>query len=129
MLRRAYSQLPPEVFEHRRFETPRPHSSTIGMRTILHNYKEICDALRRDPHHVLGFLAREMATAGAIDGVRAIFQGKFPQDTLERLIKRYADEFVICPICKRPDTKLVRERRLWFLVCEACGARSSVRGL
>jgi translation initiation factor 2 subunit 2 len=34
---------------------------------------------------------------------------------------------VICPICKRPDTKIVKERRFHFLICEACGAKSSIR--
>jgi len=127
MLKRAYSRLPPEVFERKRFEIPKPYSSVVGMRTILHNYKEICEALIRDRHHLLRFLSREMATAGSMEGARAIFQGRFSHDTLERLIKRYTDEFVICPICKRPDTKIVKERRFYFLICEACGAKSSVR--
>jgi len=127
LLRRAYSQLPPEVFEHRRFEIPKPRSTIAGARTILYNFKEICDALNREPNHLLRFLSREMATAGTTDGTRAIFQGRFDQDALERLIKRYVDEFVICPVCKRPDTKIVKEKRLYFLVCEACGARSPLR--
>jgi len=33
---------------------------------------------------------------------------------------------VICPVCNRPDTQIVRERRLGFLQCDACGARSSI---
>lgn len=127
MLKRARAQLPPEVFERKRFELPKPHGSTIGMRTILHNYKEICDVLNRDPHHLLKFLSREMATAGTIDATRAIFQGKFRRDTLEHLIRRYVDYFVTCPICKRPDTKIAKEKRLSFLICEACGARSPTR--
>jgi len=129
MLKRARAQLPHEVFERKRFELPRPHGSTIGMRTILHNYKEICDALNRDPRHMLKFLSKEMATAGTIDRTRAVFQGKFRRDTFERLIKRYVDDFVLCPVCERPDTKIVKEKRLSFLICEACGARSSVRSV
>jgi len=128
LLRRAHSQLPPEVFKHERFEVPKPRSYNVGMRTIIANYKEICETLNRDPQHLLRFLSREMATAGALDKAgRAIFQGKFRNDTLERLIRHYTGEFVVCPICKRPDTKIVKERRLSFLVCEACGARSSIR--
>lgn len=127
LLRRVYSQLPPEVFEHKRFEIPRPRSTIAGARTIFFNFKEICDTLNRDPRNVLRFLSKEMATAGSIDGTRAIFQGRFNTDTIERLMNRYVGEYVICPICKRPDTNVVREKRLYFLVCEACGARSSIR--
>jgi translation initiation factor 2 subunit 2 len=48
---------------------------------------------------------------------------------LARLMQRYMENFVVCPVCKRPDTKIVREKRLSFLICEACGARSSVQQL
>jgi translation initiation factor 2 subunit 2 len=127
MLDEAYGELPQEVSKHERFEVPKVSCTTFGARTIFYNFKEVCDALNRDPVHVLRFLSKEMATAGTIDGNRAIFQGKFESETCSRLIKRYVDEFVICPVCKRPDTKIVREKRLYFLVCEACGARSSVK--
>lgn len=127
MLNEAYSRLPPQMFKHKRFEIPRPNAVVSGARTILHNFKEICDALNRDPSHALRFLSKEMATAGTTDGVRAIFQGRFDNETFRRLIDRYARDFVICPVCRRPDTKIVKEKRLYFLDCEACGARSSIR--
>jgi len=127
MLKRARSQLPSEILEHRRFEVPRARSSTIGMRTIIHNFKEVCDTLNRNPNHLLKFLSKELATAGTLQGARAMFQGRFTRQTIDRLIKRYVDEFVVCPVCKRPDTKIVKERRFYFILCEACGARSSIR--
>jgi translation initiation factor 2 subunit 2 len=127
LLRRAHSLLPREVLEHKRFEIPKARSGTIGMRTYIVNVKDIADALNRDPQHLLRYLSREMATAGTLDGVRAIFQGKFRSDALDRLVQRYVEEFIVCPVCKRPDTKIVKERRFSFIVCEACGAKSSVR--
>jgi translation initiation factor 2 subunit 2 len=83
--------------------------------------------MNRDPQHLLRYLSRELATAGTLDGVRAIFQGKFKSDTLDRLVHHYAEEFAICPVCKRPDTKILKEKRFSFLACEACGAKSSIR--
>jgi len=127
LLKRARSQLPREVLEHKRFEVPKVRSGTIGMRTYVVNYKDIAMALNRDPQHLLRYLSREMATSGTVDGVRAIFQGKFRSDALDRLVQRYVEEFVTCPVCKGPDTRIMKEKRLSFLVCEACGARSSVR--
>ncbi|UCH32835.1 MAG: translation initiation factor IF-2 subunit beta, partial [Candidatus Bathyarchaeota archaeon] len=49
LLERARSQLPPDVSERKRFEVPKPRSITIGMKTFVQNFKEICDALNRDP--------------------------------------------------------------------------------
>jgi translation initiation factor 2 subunit 2 len=99
------------------------------MRTIISNFKDVAGAFDRDPQHILKFLTREMATAATYHDGRAIFQGKFRHDSFERLLQRYMENFVICPVCKRPDTKVVKEKRLTFLVCKACGARSSVKQL
>ena len=129
LLERARSQLPEDVSEHKRFEVPRPRCHVIGMRTILTNFKEICEALNREPRHVLKFFSGEMATAATMQRNRAIFQGKFDYSTFERLIQRYIKEFVVCPVCTRPDTKIVKDKRFLFLVCEACGARSSISTL
>lgn len=129
LLKRAYSQAPAVSVKHERLMLPRLAVTTIGMRTIISNFKEVAEVLDRDPQHILKFLTRELATAATIQESRVIFQGKFQQDSLERLIQRYMEVYVICPVCKRPDTKLVKEKRLSFLVCNACGARSSIKQL
>jgi translation initiation factor 2 subunit 2 len=129
LLKRACEQMPEVSLKRERLEMPRLLITTIGMRTIISNFKEVADTLNRDPQHILKFLTREMATAATYHDSRAIFQGRFQRDSFERLLQRYMESFVICPVCKRPDTKIVKEKRLSFLVCNACGAKSSVKQL
>ena len=129
LLRRARSQIPEVGVKSERLEIPRLQYGRIGMRTVIYNFKEAAEALDRDPQHLLKFLTGEMATAATVQGSRVIFQGKFSEDTFVRLIQRYQESYVTCPICKRPDTKIVKEKRLSFLVCQACGAKSSVKQL
>ena len=129
LLKRARDQVPEGTLKKERLELPRLFVSMVGMRTTIGNFKEVADTLDRDPPHILKFLTREMATAATYHDGRAIFQGKFPRDTFERLLQRYMESFVICPVCKRPDTNIVKEKRLSFIVCNACGARSSVKQL
>jgi translation initiation factor 2 subunit 2 len=129
LLKRARSQIPEVATKQERLEIPRLSHAVIGMRSIIFNFKEIAGALERDPMHLLKYLSGEMATAATMQESRAIFQGKFRPDTFERLLQRYVESFVVCPICKRPDTRIVKERRLSFLVCEACGAKSSIKQL
>jgi len=129
LLRRARGQVPEVTLKKERLELPRLFVTMVGMRTTIGNFKEISDTLDRDPQHILKFLTREMATAATYHDGRAIFQGKFPRDTFERLLQRYMESFVTCPVCKRPDTKIVKERRLSFIVCNACGAKSSIKQL
>ena len=126
MLDRVYSKLPKKTLEYKRFELPEPLCTVAGSKTVLHNFKEICDRLNRDPKHVMKFLTRELATLGVAEGSRAVFQGRFSEDTFKRLIQRYVKDFVVCPVCKRPDTRIVKEKKFTFLICEACGAKSSI---
>jgi translation initiation factor 2 subunit 2 len=129
LLKKACAQMPEVSTKHERLEMPKLIVNTVGMRTIIPNFKEVADALDRDPQHILKFLTREMATAATFQDSRAIFQGKFRRESFERLLQRYLDSYVVCPICKRPDTRIVKEKRLSFLVCNACGAKSSIKQL
>ncbi len=129
LLKRARSQLPEISSKRERLELPKLNMSVVGMRTTIYNFKEIAEVLNREPQHILKYLTRELATAAAMQESRVIFQGKFKQDTLERLLQRYVENFVTCPVCKRPDTKIVKEKRLSFIVCDACGAKSSIAQL
>jgi translation initiation factor 2 subunit 2 len=129
LLKRARSQLPETVSKRERLELPKLQHVIVGSRTVIHNFNEIAEILNRDPQHLLKFLTGELATAALEQEGRVIFQGKFPRETIEKLLQRYMENFVTCPVCKRPDTKIVKEKRLSFLVCMACGAKSSVRQL
>lgn len=127
LLDRARSQLPRDVSERSRFEVPRALIFVEGNKTTLKNFKEIVDRLNRDPQHFLRFMARELATAGNIEGTKAVFQGTFSESTINKLIERYVQYYVICPMCGRPDTRIEKEKRIYYLVCDACGARASVK--
>lgn len=129
LLKRACSQMPQVSVKRERLELPRLFITNVGVRTIITNFKEVADVLNRDPQHILKFLTREMATAATFHDSRAIFQGRFRRDSFERLLQRYIGNFVTCPVCNRPDTKIVKEKRLSFLVCNACGAKSSIKQL
>lgn len=126
LLDRAYEKLPALVGTGERFEIPKVVGIRMGRRTILQNFGDISTKINRDPHHLLKFLSKELATAASLDGARAIFQGRFDVQTVTRLLGIYAQRYVICPICGRPDTKIEKEGRYLFLRCEACGARSSI---
>jgi len=123
LLERAIKQLPETVKSEGRFTVPKAQVFYEGNRTIIRNWKELEDTLRREGSYILKFLTHELATAGTITGLRAILQGKFPISQIDGTIERYAKDYVICSACKRPDTEIVRKDKLVLLVCHACGAR------
>ncbi len=128
LLQRARAEIPPEVFDQPRFKIPRVDSFIQGSRTVVRNFKDLTDTLRREPKHLLRYLAHELATAGEIRSPQAIFNGRFSSSALEELMEKYTEEFVVCPICQRPDTEMRREERLLMLVCSACGGRTPLKG-
>ena len=125
-LERALEKIPKKVATRERFEMTKPSSRIFGAKTIIFNFNDICSNMNRDPRQVLKFLSKEMATAASMDGGRAIFQGKFNEDSITQLLNVYCNKYVVCPICKRPDTNIEKEDRFLFLICEACGAKSSI---
>ncbi|MDO8056661.1 MAG: translation initiation factor IF-2 subunit beta, partial [Candidatus Hermodarchaeota archaeon] len=116
------------VFDQPRFQVPEVDSFIQGTRTVIRNFKELTDTLRRDPKHLVRFLAHELATAGEVSGTQAFFNGRFTSRALADLVAKYTDEFVVCPVCHRPDTEMRRDDRLLMLVCSACGARTPLKG-
>ena len=110
-----------------RIELPPPQIYWQGRKTIFRNFSEYPRILRRDPDRILMYLAKELATAASLDGERAIFIGRKDKQSFAVLLKRYMNDRVVCPVCGRPDTHTKKVKRLLFLVCEACGARSSIK--
>jgi translation initiation factor 2 subunit 2 len=126
MLERAYSQLPEDKGSADRFAVPRADVRQVGRRSVIINFGEIAETLRRDPDHLMKFILNETATRGTLDGGRAMLQGRFNSETIRNIVDIYTNRYVICPVCGRPDTHMVKDRRLTFLQCDACGARSSI---
>ena len=129
LLDRAIEQVPKAVFESARFQIPEVEAAIVGNRTILKNFKIIATAFNREPEHLMKYLLRELGAAGDIQGTQAGFQGKFSAANIQERVRRYAEEFVLCKECNRPDTRLEKRERIYILRCEACGARTSVRGV
>jgi translation initiation factor 2 subunit 2 len=111
-----------------RLEVPTTQIIWVGQRTIFRNFMEFPKALRREPEKLLLYLNKELASAGYIAGERVIFLGRKEPSSFGALIDRYVKDYVICPVCGSPDTRTEKNKKVGFLLCEACGARSSIKG-
>ena len=127
LLEQAYKQIKPINGKSERFEIPRIQGHAEGTKTILTNLQQIALYLRREQSHILKFLLKELATSGAIKNSRVILQRKISSQKINEKIEQYTKEFVICKECKKPDTELIKDKRLTFVHCLACGAKHSVR--
>ncbi len=129
LLSRAKKALPAALSSGERFQVPAPDIVYEGKTSILRNFEDIVQAIRRDPDMVLTYLLRELGTAGTLEGRRVVFKSKITQAQVEERIKGYVEAYVLCQECGRPDTHLVKEDRIAMLECEACGARRPVKAV
>ncbi|HDT11385.1 MAG TPA: translation initiation factor IF-2 subunit beta [bacterium] len=127
MLDRAIEKIPKVSDASERFKVPGISAFLMGSKTLINNFTEIAGAVRREPEHLQKFLFKELATKGELSGPKLILQGKFTRDAITRKIELYLKEYVYCPDCGKPDTKIMKEDRFLFLKCEACGSKHVVK--
>ncbi|MEK6944096.1 MAG: translation initiation factor IF-2 subunit beta [Thermoproteota archaeon] len=128
LLKRIQDKVSKNKSETTRFELPLVDVMWEGQRTFLRNFSEFPKVLRRDPDKVLQYLSKEFAVPAERVGEKAIFIGKREPQDFTRLFEIYVKDYVECPTCKSPDTRIEKEKRISFLICEACGAKSTLKG-
>ena len=126
LLERARAKLPSIQTGGERFQLPEPDVMTDGKNTVIRNFQEITGVLRREPAHLMGYLAKEFGCPGVLDLPRGVLKSRLTKDQIAQRIREYTAKYVICSECKRPDTHLQKEGRFLLLICEACGAQRPV---
>lgn len=127
MLQRAHDNMPKAVLEKDRFEIPKVRGRVEGHKTIISNMPQIAGVLRRPLDHLLKYLLKELATPGEVRRSFVVFGSKVSATRLNQKLREYAEEFVFCQSCGKPDTDLKIEGSLTVMVCSVCGCRQVVK--
>jgi translation initiation factor 2 subunit 2 len=125
----AYKALPERKSSGERFETPVAITLIQGQKTIVQNFDQLCQKIRREPEDVAKHLGKELAAPSSYAGGRLTLNGKFSSKQINEKIQAFVESQVICKECKKPDTHLEShgDRAVRILICEACGAKAPVR--
>ncbi|RDE13274.1 MAG: translation initiation factor IF-2 subunit beta [Candidatus Thorarchaeota archaeon] len=129
LLERARTQIPEDAFKRsgERFKVPAVQLMVQGNRSMWQNFQDVISVLNRSGREVLKYISGQLGTAGSIEGGTAIFNGKFTAEAVNAVLNNYVLSYVICPVCTRPDTEIVKEKMAYYLHCSACGARTAIR--
>lgn len=128
LLDAAYKKVKIVDSSNQRFEIPKIEGHFEGKKTILTNFFQIVSYLRRSPEHFQKFMLRELAASGQKEGDRLVLNIKVQSAKINQKVEQYVKEFILCKACGKPDTELIKEDRLTFVHCLACGAKHPVRG-
>ena len=127
LLKKAYQKVKVVGKGSERFEIPKVQGQVAGKNTIITNISQIASYLRRPLDQIAKFLQKELAAAGKIENDRLILNTKLNSQKVNEKIELYAKEFVICPVCAKPDTEIISEKGIKFKHCLACGAKSPIK--
>ncbi len=125
LLNTAYEQIKP-VEGCDRFEVRKVEGRIEGSKTIISNFGQVVNCMRRSPEHVSKFLFKALATCGEVNGERLVLARKVNSSEINEKIEKYVNEYVRCKDCKKPDTELVSEGGKVIMRCMACGAKNEV---
>lgn len=129
LLENVYINLPEQAHgTGERFEIPKFELFSEGNKTFLKNFQVVCDKIRRDKSLLTKYLTKELAVPAEVQGDRLILQRKINADIVNRKLEEFVTRYVICKECKKPDTHIQElGHGVKQLICEACGARNSIR--
>lgn len=127
MLEEGIKALPEEVVVTERFEIPKVTGHIQGNKTVITNFNQVLGVLRREKEHFLKFLLKELATPGVFDGPRLVLGRKVSSSLINQKIQMYANLFVLCGNCSKPDTQVITKDGATYLRCAACGTQNLVK--
>ena len=128
LLGKAKREMPAIVQEKHRFEIPPIKGRGKGRKKVFDNLPQIASHIHRPVEHLLKYLLKELATPGELQrNGMAIIGRKISSTSVNGKIKQYADEYVFCKDCGKPDTEFVREGDLLFMKCMVCGKKNPLK--
>ncbi len=128
LLEKLYRKVPPKSGTAE-YQIPEPEVIRIGSQTIIRNFREISQKLKRDPKIVARYLQKELATAAHYDedSGQLVLNVKVSRRVINQFLQLFLKNYVRCPTCGSIDTRLERVGRTYVIKCEACGAEQPVK--
>jgi translation initiation factor 2 subunit 2 len=128
LLDRVYKKIPPKSGSGT-FELPEPQVIRVGTQTIIKNFRDISQKLKREPDMVSRYLMKELASAGSYEegSGQLVLSVKVSSKVLKQLLDMFVKSYVKCPTCGSIDTHIEKRGKVWILVCEACGAEQTLK--
>lgn len=126
LLDEAYAKIPKDTQTADRFQVPKVLGHIQGNKTIISNFHQIAGVLARKPEPVMKYVLKALAAPGELSKTALIIGTKISATRINEKVEDYVKKFVLCPVCKRPDTNLSKDAGIIFMTCSACGSRQAI---
>ena len=85
LLDEAFAKIKKTDISKERFEIPKIEGHVEGRKTILTNFFQTADYIRRNPEHFQKFLLKELAVSGQKESERLVLNMKIPSAKILRI--------------------------------------------
>lgn len=128
LLKKAKKELPKTAETGSdRFEPVEPVIEKQGRTTLIKNFSDIAKNLRREKADIAKYLFKELGVKGAISGDMLLLNGSLDRPLIKKRLDDFTRDYVRCHECSKVDTKLVTDKKIATVKCEACGAKKSLK--
>ncbi|KAJ2798734.1 eukaryotic translation initiation factor 5 [Coemansia furcata] len=99
-----------------------------GIKTVLPNIVDVARALSRPPAYPAKYFGNELGAQVQIEekSEKYIVNGAHEVSKLQDVLDGFIDRYVLCPVCKNPETDLIIKDKMITRKCGACGERTDV---
>jgi len=84
-----------------------PKCAKSKTKSMWTNFAEQCEAIDRDPQHILSYFTSELGCEGTIGSEKEmILNGSYQVKNFSKLMRKYLEDYVRCKDCKGTATEL-----------------------
>lgn len=133
MLDRAFVQL--ENNRAQKFMALQPKIQSKDRKTVMLNFADFCKSINKttsqEMDHVKEFIKDGLRVEMSIRPNGTLFFDKTCKNKdIEGVLVNYIKSYILCPErCGSGNTKMLKENRITFLVCNVCKAKKSLNGI
>jgi len=112
-----------------------PQIDRKNRKTQFVNFAAFCGSIKRDEQTIKKFIEIELNTTSSILPSGGLLIDKMDKTTseseMQNILMRYMTEFILCheKKCKSNNTKIVKDNRITYLVCNQCQSKKPIRQL
>jgi len=119
-----------------RYKTRQLFVQVIGkgkmIRTMLLNIEDVAKDLKVDPSYITSYFGYEIGAQSKFDPKkpereRASVSGEHDSSYMSNILKKFIQDFILCPACKLPECVLVPDKKTQKITmnCKGCGASTT----